>query len=106
MPWRRDDTQRSIYCVAEEIGEEICDQPAPSDSVIRARTVFGDRQDAAFRVEAGPQLRQLFVAHQDDEMGFSTTTTGALGQSLSNRAQLRNADGAASIRRARVSVFP
>jgi hypothetical protein len=70
MPWRRDDTQRSIYCVAEEIGEEICDQPAPSDSVIRARTVFGDHQDAAFRVEAGPQLRQLFVAHQDDEMGF------------------------------------
>ena len=71
---RLDDAQRSVHGAAEEIGEEFCDQPAPlglgHPLAQQDPVIFSDRQDTAFRIEAGLQLRELFVAHQHDEMNL------------------------------------
>ena len=69
---RLDDAQRSIHGGPEEISEEFCDQPASPrlghPFAQQYPAIFSNRQNAAFRVEAGLQLRELFVAHQHDEM--------------------------------------
>ena len=65
---RRNDPQRPVYCVAEETLEELRDQPASlrlgQPRAEQCLAVFDDREDAAFPIEAGPQLRQLFIAYQ------------------------------------------
>src|SRR5580704_15688007 len=72
VPRRLDDAQRSIHGIAEKIGEKFRNELASlrfgHPLAHQYPAVLGDRQDAAFRVETGLQLRQLFVAHQHDEM--------------------------------------
>ena len=74
MAGRVDDPQRTRDGGSEELRQKLADGTAPL-GLGEARlggdaALVLDGQLARLRSEAGVQLRQLFIAHQHDEMGL------------------------------------